>query len=193
MKTLIANARGLIFDCDGTLADTMPLHWQAWLECFSEIGLSCTPDFLGQFCGVPSRVIVETYNTEFGTALDPIGFSAIKQARVQQLLPGASPIEAITSVVNASLGVLPMAVASGGTRKNVDMILNAIGLDQAFDVILTADDAVDAKPLPGIFLEAARLLKIPPQECLVFEDGEPGFIAARRAGIPFVDVRQVIV
>ena len=190
METLIAKAKGLIFDCDGTLADTMPLHWQAWHESFAEVGLSCPLGFLNQFCGVPSSHIVESFNAEFGTGLDPVGFSKAKQKRVQQLLPASQRIGVIADVVEASLGRIPMAVASGGTRYNVDLILSAIGLDHAFDVIMTADDDVDAKPMPGIFLEAARRLSVAPVDCLIFEDGEPGFVAARLAGIPFVDVRE---
>ena len=190
METLIAKAKGLIFDCDGTLADTMPLHWQAWRECFAEVGLACPSDFLHQFCGVPSAHIVKSFNAQFGTDLDPVGFSKVKQVRVQQLLPSSQRIGVIANVVETFLGRIPMAVASGGTRYNVDMILSAIGLDHAFDVIMTADDDVDAKPMPGIFIEAARRLSVAPVDCLVFEDGDPGFVAARLAGIPFVDVRE---
>jgi HAD superfamily hydrolase (TIGR01509 family) len=192
MKTRIDAAEGLIFDCDGTLADTMPLHWDAWHETFAEVGLSLPPNFLHQFCGVPSRVIVETYNAQFGTTFDPVRFSLEKQSRVRTKLEHSSRIHVIADVVDANLGRLPMAVASGGTRFNVDLILNAIGLGHAFDTIVTADDDVAAKPAPGIFLETARRLGVAAERCLVFEDGDPGILAAQRAGMPFVDVREVL-
>ncbi len=192
MEALIAESKALIFDCDGTLADTMPLHWEAWQESFTAEGLVCPPEFLHAFCGVPSRVIVEAYNAEFGAALDPVAFSGEKQFRVQKKLPDSLRIDVIADVVDAHLGRLPMAVASGGTRQNVDLILDAIGLGQAFDTIVTADDPVDQKPNPGIFIEVARRLGVPANKCLVFEDGNPGIIAAQRAGMPFVDVRKVL-
>lgn len=192
MKEKLAQAQALIFDCDGTLADTMPLHWEAWYDTFSAAGLVCPLEFLRGFCGCPSHVIVESYNAEFGSALDPVAFSGEKQLRVQKKLPDSLRIDVVADVVDAHLGRLPMAVASGGTRHNVDLILDAIGLGQAFDTIVTADDPVDQKPNPGIFLEAARRLGVSANKCLVFEDGDPGIIAARRAGMPFVDVREVL-
>jgi HAD superfamily hydrolase (TIGR01509 family) len=192
METKIAQAKALIFDCDGTLADTMPLHWEAWHEAFAEVGLTCKTTFFHAFCGVPSRVIVETYNAEFGTELDPVAFSQIKQSYVRKKLMAAPRIDVIADIVDSYLGRLPMAVASGGTRHNVDLTLGAIGLEHAFDTIVTADDAVAQKPNPGIFLEAARRLDIPAKDCLVFEDGDPGIVAAKRAGMPFVDVREVL-
>ena len=192
MREKIAKARALIFDCDGTLADTMPLHWDAWHETFAEVGLSCTTPFLEQFCGIPSRKIVEAYNEAFGSDLDPVAFSDAKQRRVQDKLRHSSRISVIADVVDATQGRLPMAVASGGTRLNVELILDAIGMGDSFDTVVTADDAVDPKPEPGIFLEAARRLGVSAEHCLVFEDGDPGIVAAARAGMACVDVREVL-
>lgn len=188
LRELALTARGLIFDCDGTLADTMPAHMQAWKDAFAACGTACDEGFLLPFSGVPSRMIVRAFNERFGTELDPEAVGAGKRARVRPLLAGALPIRPVAELALSMHGRMPMAVASGGTRDDVEATLNAIGLLHIFDSIVTADDDVEPKPGPGVFLEAARRIRVAPSDCLVFEDGEAGFEAARRAGMRFVDV-----
>lgn len=182
--------RGLIFDCDGTLADTMPIHWTAWRETFAAFGQNCPQAFLDRHKGIPALGIVERYNAAFGQNIDARRFAAEKNQRAFDGLRRARPIAPVVAIVRQYRGRLPMAVASGGTRANVVATLAAIGLEAVFDTILTADDAVAPKPDPAIFLEAARRLKVAPAVCQVFEDGDPGIEAAQRAGMIATDVRR---
>ena len=100
------------------------------------------------------------------------------------------PIQSVVDVALRYAGILPLAVASGSTRRNVDLELEAIGIPHLFTIILTADDDVRPKPAPDIFLEAARRMAVPAQFCQVFEDGDHGLEGARRAGMLATDVRQ---
>jgi len=184
--------KGLIFDCDGTLADTMPIHLQAWCDTFNRYGYDCPPEFIESVQGMPAVKIVEQYNRQFNAAIDARQFALEKNRRARHNLAQARPIEPVMAVVQRFKGKLPMAVASGGIRKNVDIILKAIGIDDLFATILTADDPVLPKPDPDIFLEAARRMGVQPEFCQVFEDGEAGLTAARKAGMVATDVRLYI-
>lgn len=182
----------LIFDCDGTLADTMPLHLDAWGEAFATIGISCPRDFMDQFKGVPAEKIVEHVNEAFGYDLDVTEITKEKQRRVRKKLLHAEPVEPVVEIAVRYKKRLPMAVVSGGIRTNVNITLEAIGLDNFFDTVITADDPVKPKPSPEIFLEAARRLNVEPLHCQVFEDGDSGIEAARKAGMIVTDVRLFV-
>jgi beta-phosphoglucomutase-like phosphatase (HAD superfamily) len=184
--------RGLIFDCDGTLADTMPTHWKAWHETFAAYGKTCPHAFLVRCMGIPSREIVRLYNAAFGENFDPRQFSAEKDRRSLAGLASVGPIVPVVEVVRRFRGKLPMAVASGGIRMNVETALAAIGLADCFETILTADDDVPPKPSPAIFVEAARRLGVDPADCQVFEDGDAGLEAACKAGMIATDIRPYL-
>lgn len=186
------HARGLIFDCDGTLVDSMPIHMACWHETFSHFGEFCPPDFLPQFNGMPSRQIIAHFNEWYGRNIDPVEFGVEKDRRARKLLANVDPIPKVTEIVEQFRGKMPMAVASGGKRANVLHSLTAIGMHEHFEAIVTADDPVPGKPEPGIFLEAARQLGIEPELCQVFEDGPMGIEAAKRAGMSVVDVRDYL-
>jgi len=181
--------KGLIFDCDGTLAYTMEVHWKAWIDAFVHFGGSCSVEYLDSLSGTTGQNIVCSYNKSFGTDMDPKTVAAYKQGLVVDKLKNTREVAAVCDVVRRYSGVLPMTVASGGTRRNVDIILGAIGLSNKFKSILTSDDPIPAKPHPDLFLESARRMGCVPGSCLVFEDGAQGFAAAEAAGIPSIDVR----
>jgi len=187
-----ARVRGLIFDCDGTLADTMPGHWEAWHATFAAYGKTCPQAFLEQYTGIPTVGIVKLYNDAYGQTIDPLQFAVEKNRRSHEKVASAGPIVPVVEVVKRYHDRLPMAVASGGIRINVDAAIKAIGLQGYFDAIITANDDVPPKPSPDIFIEAARRLGIDPAQCQVFEDGEVGLDAARKAGMIATDIRPYL-
>jgi beta-phosphoglucomutase family hydrolase len=181
--------RGAIFDCDGTLADTMPLHYRAWVEALAAAQAEMSEALFYELAGVPTVRIVEILNERFGYRLDPEQTAAAKEALYEELLPQLGPIEAVVALVHEFHGRYPLAVASGGIRRLVDRTLDALGIADRFAAICTAEDVARGKPEPDLFLLAARRLGVPPEDCVVFEDSDLGLEAARRAGMQGVDIR----
>jgi HAD superfamily hydrolase (TIGR01509 family) len=181
--------RGLIFDCDGTLVDSMPLHMKAWKHVITAQGAAWNYDFFFDKKGTPEERLVTLYNEHFGTTLSPRHTIQIKHEFFLANAVELAPIPEVVDVVMRYRGQLPMAVASGGVREIVDFELDALEIRNLFQVILTADDRLDPKPAPDIFLEAARQLGIAPEYCQVFEDGDLGLDAARAANMLASDVR----
>ncbi len=188
-----SSIRGLIFDCDGTLADTMPLHFLAWRETLDQYKMELTEDRFYALGGQPTVSIVERLANEQGVDLSPPEVAQQKEEAFLKRLQEVQPIEPIVEIVRQQHGQLPMAVASGSHREVVKMVLEIIGLSDLFDDhrIVGAEDTELHKPNPDVFLEAARRIEIAPQHCRVYEDAELGIEAARRAGMQCFDVRTV--
>jgi HAD superfamily hydrolase (TIGR01509 family) len=184
--------KGLIFDCDGTLADTMPIHIAAWCDSFAARGVTCPEDFIQSVTGMPAEKIVAVFNQRYHHHIDALAFAAEKNRRARERLSEATPIDPVVDIVRRCRGILPMAVASGGTRDNVLLTLDVLGLADCFEAIITADDPVKPKPDPDIFLEAARRMQVEPIHCQVFEDGDAGLKAARMAGMVATDIRPFV-
>ncbi|MEI8244053.1 MAG: HAD family phosphatase [bacterium] len=184
--------RALLFDCDGTLVDTMPLHWQAWLETLHAFDIQVSQEFIAAYRGATVSDIVAAVSRATGKTIDVSAFVPRKQGRFRELLPGVQEIARVADLARANHGRLPMAVVSGGCRRNVLASLDATGLTRYFPVVLTADDPFPGKPAPDILLEAARRLGVAPAHCQVFEDGDLGLDAARAAGMLATDVRPWI-
>ncbi|MBN2410265.1 HAD-IA family hydrolase [candidate division KSB1 bacterium] len=187
-----SKAKGLIFDCDGTLADTMPIHWQAWREAFMTFGADCPLEFLKELSGIPSERIVSHFNARFEKDFDVKSVALYKNELVRDKLLFANPIVPVVEIVKTYKGKLPMAVASGGTKLNVNNTIKAIGLEGFFKAIITADNKVKPKPSPDIYLEAAKRINVPPKFCQVFEDGNAGVESAKKAGMMVTDIRLFI-
>lgn len=187
--SIAPEAKGLIFDCDGTLADTMPIHWQSWHEEFAEYGLTCPEEFLDSQKGAHVADVVRQYNQKFGANLDPVKFAADKEKRSFFKIPNVKPIDSVVALVHQARGKFPMSVVSGGNRRNVTLTIKVLGLSSDFLTVITADDGFPAKPEPQMFVEAAVRMRVRPEDCQVFEDGEFGLEAARRAGMIATDVR----
>lgn len=181
--------RAAIFDCDGTLADTMPLHYRAWCETLAERGARMSEALFYELGGVPTVQIARILNERFGFGLDVAETAAAKEARYEELLPLARPVPQVLALVRSYRGRYPLAVASGGLRRLVDRTLAALGIADCFDAICTAEDVERGKPEPDLFLLAAHRLKTAPEDCVVFEDSDLGLEAARRAGMQGVDIR----
>lgn len=181
--------KGLIFDCDGTLVDSMPLHMKAWESVITSRGGRWDFDFFFSKKGMPEEEIVGVYNAHFAAALDPVETVNDKHRFFRAHASEFRPIPHVLDVVVKYRGLLPMAIASGGVRENVDLELDALRIKECFQAIVTADDDVRPKPAPDIFLEAARRIAVDPQYCQVFEDGDLGLEAARLAGMLATDIR----
>ena len=181
---------GYIFDCDGTLIESMPLHFQAWRSALQHYGASFEFDwelFVSR-AGMPLGETVAALNLQFSTALDPALVVELQRATFRAVLPQVTAIEPVVSFARAMALRAPVGVASGGHRDEVEASLRLVGLDGLFRSIVTGDEVLRGKPDPEIFLRCADGLGVPPSECLVIEDGELGIEAARRAGMPWVRV-----
>jgi len=183
--------KGLIFDCDGTLVDSMPLHMHAWEHALTLAGATWNYDFFFAKKGMQEEDIVELYNQHYHLSLDKAKIVQTKHDYFRSHQAEFKPIPHVVEVVRRYQDSLPMAVVSGSTRENVHLELAAIGIKKQFHIILTADDDIRPKPAPDIFLAAARLMKVPPHLCQVFEDGEIGLAAAQAAGMLATDIRVV--
>jgi beta-phosphoglucomutase family hydrolase len=183
--------QALIFDCDGTLADTMPLHWRAWQTVARRHGFEFPEDRFYALGGVPSREIVKMLSAEQNRPLDPVAVSREKEAAYMLYLQEIRPVEAVARIVRENAGKLPMAVASGGNQAHINEVLEHVGLRRYFKAVVTAEDVQRPKPAPDIFLEAARRLGVPPGLCRAYEDTDLGLQAIRAAGMEAVDVRRM--
>lgn len=184
-----STVRGLIFDCDGTLVDSMPLHMQAWEHAIGQFGVRWDRELIHANRGMKEVDIVTLYNQHLGTDLDPEKVVAEKHRYFSESLPTLKPFAPVLAVVHRYRSVLPMAVVSGSVRDIVMRELDVIGLAGTFATVLTADDPLPPKPAPDLFREAARRMGVLPVLCQVFEDGDLGLEAARRAGMLATDVR----
>ncbi len=183
--------KGLIFDCDGTLADTMPLHWHAWQIVTQRHNLHFPEDRFYAFGGVPSHDILKLLAEEQGRSLDHIAIAHEKEEAYLPLMAGIEPIHAVVEIAKANHGKVPMAVASGGTQKVIGLVLDHLNIRHLFDAIVTSEMVKHQKPAPDIFLEAAKRIGVEPKFCCAYEDTELGLTAIRAAGMEAVDVREL--
>ena len=185
--------KGLIFDCDGTLADTMPLHWRAWQAIAARHRIEFPIDRFYSLGGVPSRDILKMLSAEQGLSLDHLAVAKEKEAEYLPLIAQVEPINAVVGVARQNFGKIPMAVASGGTASGIEQVLAHLGIRSLFQAVVTSEMVARQKPAPDIFLEAARRIGVPPHECRAYEDTDLGMRAIRAAGMEAVDVRQLFV
>ncbi len=184
--------KGIIFDCDGTLADSMPLHWRAWQVVLARHGLHLPEERFYSLGGVPSQDILKMLSAEQGIALDPLAVAREKEAEYLPLIAEVGPINAVVGIARQNYRKIPMAVASGGTRKVIEQVLDHLGIRRLFQAIITSEDVLKQKPAPDIFLEAARRIAVAPQFCRAYEDTDLGMQAIRAAGMEGVDVRELL-
>lgn len=179
----------ILFDCDGTLADTMPAHYRAWLHVTRQHGISFDEDRFYALGGRPTRDIVATLAAEAGRDVDVDAAAVVKEEAFLAQLDAVRAIDPVVDVVRRLRGRLPVAVVTGGYRHVCLRILARVGLDGAFDTIVSSEDTTRHKPDPDPFLEAARRLGARPAHCVVWEDSDLGIAAAEAAGMAWIDVR----
>jgi HAD superfamily hydrolase (TIGR01509 family) len=184
----------VIFDLDGTLVDSMAVHFAAWCDALAKHHPENVfpEDVFYAMGGRPTKDIVKEINGECGLHLDP---EAIAVDKREAFLKNIDQIELIQEVVDFAQslrGKMPLAVASGGSRLVVERTLKVAGLSDLFDEVVTSDDVKCGKPAPDVFLEAASRLEIAPERCLVLEDAPAGIMAAQSAGMKVVCVSTMV-
>ena len=184
--------KGLVFDCDGTLADTMPLHWRAWQLISQRHHLDFPIDRFYSLGGVPSRDILKMLAAEQGLALDHVAVAHEKEEAYLPLMAEVEPIHVVVEIARENFGKIPMAVASGGTQSIIVAVLEHLKIRHFFNAVVTSEMVVNQKPAPDIFLEAARRIGVDPRFCRGYEDTDLGMQAIRSAAMEAVDVRTLI-
>ena len=170
----------------------MPGHFAGWRAALAQQGMELDEKSFFENCGTPSRILIPRLAKNAGIEID---FSLALDAKETFFLESIDTLAAIDPIVEIARehrGQLPMAVASGGTRRLVELQLKQINVFEWFDSIVASEDTEKGKPDPDIFLEAAKRLGVAPEHCQVYEDGEPGIEAARRAGMACVDIRELV-
>ena len=184
--------KGLIFDLDGTLADTMPYHFKGWKIACKKFGAEIDTAFLRKHTGSPGWLIadeiIKKCNLDGTVTIDQIVEEKLTEFYKDQ--PKVKPILPVVEIVKKYYGILPMAVGTGGHREAVERTLEITGLRKYLDIIITANDVDNFKPHPETFLKCAGLMNIDPQFIEVFEDGDLGLEAALEAGMTPTDVRS---
>jgi HAD superfamily hydrolase (TIGR01509 family) len=183
---------GYIFDLDGTLVDTMPLHYRAWDQAMRQVGLTCPldEDLFYSFGGVPTRRVAELIAGHYGLKIDAQAVFHHKESLFRELQKDAKLIEPVVEIARRMALTRPVSIASGGPREIVRRSLELAGLATLFPVerVVTPEDVEHGKPAPDMFLLAAKRMAVPPEKCLVFEDADPGVRAAEAAGMKWVRV-----
>lgn len=180
--------KAYLFDCDGTVADSMPPHYIAWKRALDEWGASFTQEQFYGWGGLPSDVVIEILNKEQGLHIPAAALAIRKEEFYYESLPDLKAVPEVLEHVLEAHGRIPTAIVSGSTRESVVASLTALGLLGYFDTLVCAGDYVHGKPSPEPFLMAAERLGVAPEHCLVFEDAQPGIEGAKAAGMGWVKV-----
>lgn len=182
----------LVFDCDGTLVDSLPVHYAAARAAVRAQGGELDPVWFADHRGLSSPDLLARLAEATGHPADVAAAVTDKRRRYLDSVHLVEEIEAVTALAWAAHGRLPLAVASGGSRPLVEAALAGTGLAPLFDVVVCREDVDRSKPDPALFLLAARRLGVPPGRCRAYEDSDEGVAAARAAGMTVVDVRHLL-
>jgi beta-phosphoglucomutase family hydrolase len=179
-----------LFDCDGTIVDSMPLHYIAWKQALAEWGCDYPEDIFYQQGGLPIREIIAQLNQLHSLSMPVEQVARRKESIYYSLLPQLTPVPEVLEQIESAHQTIPFAVVSGSTRDSVVKSLEATHLLDKFAVLVCAGEYARSKPAPDPFLLAAEKLNVPPHECLVFEDTDLGIQAATAAGMKSVRILQ---
>ncbi|MGY8824342.1 MAG: HAD family hydrolase [Candidatus Latescibacterota bacterium] len=188
--TLPDGYRGLIFDCDGTLVDSMPLHYHAWTTVLNRHGLQFSEQQFYAWAGLPIAGIIKRLSGEQNLQVD-VQQVADERDHYFHSLPCEQlrPVRAVVEIARHYHEQYPLAVATGSTQDSARASLEAIDILSLFDAIVSSQEVEQPKPAPDVFLLAAKRIGIPPNECVAFEDGDAGMQSAQKAGMLVVDIR----
>jgi beta-phosphoglucomutase family hydrolase len=180
--------RAYLFDCDGTIVDSMPLHYIAWKKALGEWSCKFEEELFYAWGGRPVKEIIAALNEMQGLQMPVDAVAKRKELLYFELEDELKAIPEVIEHIEAQHGHIPLAVVSGSRRKSVLHSLSALGLVDKFDVLVCAEDYARGKPAPDCFLAAAERLGVEPKDCLVFEDTDMGIEAASAAGMSWVRV-----
>ena len=182
--------RAYLFDCDGTIVDSMPLHYIAWTKALAEWGAAFDEELFYAWGGKPPKDIITELNQMQGLRMPVEELAERKEDLYFSLLPQLKSIPEVVEHIEAQHGRIPFAVVSGSNRASIVKSLSTVGLLDRFEILVGHEDYTRSKPAPDAFLIAAERLGIAPRDCLVFEDTEMGIAAATAAGMAWVRVPQ---
>lgn len=184
--------KAFLYDCDGTLADNMHAHKAAFVKVAAQYNIDLDDSIIDELAGLPTKLVVEEICRRYGVSLNAETFASQKSALfVEEFVARTLPIPFVVAHLRAHLGKVKIGVVSGGSRSTVTKTLNVIGVAPLIEVLVCAGETQRGKPYPDPFLEAAKLLDVAPQDCIVFEDGDPGVQAAVSAGMKWIRVDRI--
>src|SRR3954468_1168344 len=183
-------AHALLFDCDGTLVDSVAAWEQAWTKALGASGVAITPEWYRARAGLSPRDLIRAAETEHRVPIDVNSVVTSGIALYVESAGAVNPIQEVLDIARAHHGRVPLAVVSGGPRAGVEAALEAVGARGLFDHVVTIEDVAGGKPAPDLYLRALQAVSKPAAACLAYEDTDEGLRAAAGAGIPVVDVRS---
>ena len=179
-----------LFDCDGTIADSMPLHYIAWSQALAEHNCPFPEPLFYSWGGMPADQAIDTLNRQYHLAMPIQQVADRKESLYYDLLPQLQPVPEVLEHILLSHGKIPFAVVSGSTNESVVKSLETLNLLHLFDTLVCAGDYTHPKPHPEPYLLAAQRLSVAPQHCLVFEDTDLGIQSATAAGMASIKIPQ---
>jgi HAD superfamily hydrolase (TIGR01509 family) len=188
LKLPAGSFQAYLFDCDGTIADSMPIHYIAWKKALAEWNCTFEEQLFYAWGGTPVAEIISLLNKRQGLSMPVERVASRKEELYFELLPQLKAVPEVVEHIEAQHGRIPLAVVSGSTRDSVTASLVALKLLDRFDALVCAGDYTKSKPDPEAFLLAAARLGVSPETCLVFEDTDMGMQAAKAAGMASVKV-----
>lgn len=192
LTNLSAGYKAYLYDCDGTLADNMGAHKETYIKVAADKGYVIEGDIIDELAGWPVIRVIEEINKKYGADFDPQEFKDLKyQLFLGEYIEHTLPVVHVVDHLKAHAGKVKIGVVSGSGRVAVEKTLQVLGIRELVEVLVCAGETEQGKPFPDPFLKAAALLAIAPEDCLVFEDGEAGTIAAEAAGMKWVRIDQL--
>ena len=188
LKLPAGQFKAYLLDCDGTIADSMGLHYIAWSRALAERGCEFSEDLFYALGGMSVAEIIAKLNRERGLKMPVSEVEKRKEELYLESLPQLKAIPEVMEHIETSYGKIPLAVVSGSTRDSVTASLSALKILHKFNVLVCAGEYRNGKPDPEPFLIAAKALGVEPEDCLVSEDADMGIQAATAAGMASVKI-----